>query len=60
VMPGSRHATVSKSSIFGEFTPLASEKSWHLNVRGYPISVANLLRVNLFSSPFINDKLILS
>jgi hypothetical protein len=58
VRPGSRHATASKSSIFGEFTPLAIGRSWHLNARGCPIPVINLLRVNYLYSPFINDKLI--
>jgi hypothetical protein len=49
-----------KSSIFGEFAPLAVGRSWHLNAHCCPILVTNLLRVNPLSSPFINDKLILS
>jgi hypothetical protein len=43
-----------------QIRPLAVRRSWHLNARGCPIPVMNLLRVNPLSSPFINDKLILS
>jgi hypothetical protein len=41
-----------------QICPLAIGRSWHSSAHSCLIPVVNLLRVNLFSSPFINDKLI--
>jgi hypothetical protein len=41
---------VLKSSIFGEFAPLAVGRSCHSNVRDCPIPAVNQLKVNPLSS----------